>query len=234
MFTATATPGTPVSVTAVAGSSQTGTVGTPVPVAPSVVVRDNRGNPVSGITVSFVIGSGNGTVVGSTVVTNASGTATVSSWTLGGTAGTQTLIARVTNLPDVVFSATATAGAASVVQALSSQNLGNLTVATNQAASSLPSIRVTDASGNPIQGVQVTFALGNANSGTISGEVQTTNASGVATLGSWTSHGGRYRLGGGAGPESDRRDLHGHDDPGGGLEDRHCQQPTDERDGCEQ
>ena len=186
MFTATATPGTPVSVTAVAGSSQTGTVGTPVPVAPSVVVRDNRGNPVSGITVSFVIGSGNGTVVGSTVVTNASGTATVSSWTLGGTAGTQTLIARVTNLPDVVFSATATAGAASVVQALSSQNLGNLTVATNQAASSLPSIRVTDASGNPIQGVQVTFALGNANSGTISGEVQTTNASGVATLGSWT------------------------------------------------
>ncbi|HEY0930478.1 MAG TPA: hypothetical protein VGE27_11215 [Gemmatimonas sp.] len=186
LFTATATPGTPVSITAVSGTNQTATVGTAVPVAPSVILRDNRGNPVSGITVTFSIASGNGTVQGATATTTSGGVATVGGWTLGGTAGQQSLVARAANLPDVVFTATATAGAASVVQAASTQNLGNVQVATNQSASALPSVRVTDASGNPIAGAQVTFALGNNNSGVISGEVQTTNASGVATLGSWT------------------------------------------------
>jgi adhesin/invasin len=186
IFNATATPGTPTSITAISSTNQTATVGTLVPVAPSVVIRDNRGNPVSGITVSFSIGSGNGTVQNGTVVTSNAGIATVGGWTLGTIAGAQTLIARIANLPDVVFSATATAGAASVVQINSTQNLGNVVVAAGQGAASLPSVRVTDAAGNPIAGVQVTFALGNNNSGTISGETQTTNASGVATLTSWT------------------------------------------------
>ncbi|WP_337169442.1 hypothetical protein [Gemmatimonas aurantiaca] len=186
LFSATATPGTPVSMNAVSGTTQTATVGTAVPVPPSVVLRDNRGNPVSGITVTFVIGSGNGTVTGATAVTNNAGIATVGGWTLGGTAGTQTLIARATNLSDVVFTATATAGAASVIQAVSTQSLGNIVVAFGQAVPTLPSVRVTDASGNPIAGAEVTFSLGNSNSGTITGEVQTTNTNGVATLGSWT------------------------------------------------
>ncbi|MBA3917813.1 MAG: hypothetical protein C0516_04405 [Gemmatimonas sp.] len=185
-FTATATAGAPATVSIASGNNQTATVGQAVALPPSVVVRDNRGNPVPGVAVTFLIGSGGGAITGASAVTGSNGIATVGGWTLGATAGTQTLIARVTNLPDVTFSATATAGAASVVTAQSTQNLGNVVVAINQAAPSLPSVRVTDAQGNPVAGVTVTFELGNLNSGSITGATQVTNASGVATLGTWT------------------------------------------------
>jgi len=49
---------------------------------------------------------------------------------------------------------------------------------------SLPSVLVTDVGGNPVAGVTVTFAAGSA-SGSLSGAVQVTNASGIATLGGW-------------------------------------------------
>ncbi|MEP6511134.1 MAG: hypothetical protein ABJB02_06050, partial [Dokdonella sp.] len=48
----------------------------------------------------------------------------------------------------------------------------------------LPSVIVTDANGNPVSGVVVTFAAA-ANSGTLSGAMQTTDANGIATLGGW-------------------------------------------------
>lgn len=185
-FTATATAGAPATVSIASGNNQTATVGQSVAQPPSVVVRDNRGNPVPGVAVTFLIGSGGGAITGASAVTGSNGIATVGGWTLGATAGTQTLIARVTNLPDVTFNATATAGAASVITAQSTQNLGNVVVAINQAAPSLPSVRVTDAQGNPVAGVTVTFELGNLNSGSITGATQVTNASGVATLGTWT------------------------------------------------
>ncbi|MBL0890514.1 MAG: hypothetical protein IBJ19_07860 [Gemmatimonadaceae bacterium] len=185
-FTATATAGAPATVSIASGNNQTATVGQTVALPPSVVVRDNRGNPVPGVAVTFLIGSGGGAITGASAVTGANGIATVGGWTLGATAGTQTLIARVNNLPDVTFTATATAGVASVITAQSTQNLGNVVVAISQAAPSLPSVRVTDAQGNPVAGVTVTFELGNLNSGSITGATQVTNANGVATLGSWT------------------------------------------------
>lgn len=185
-FTATATAGAPATVSIASGNNQTATVGQSVALPPSVIVRDNRGNPVPGVAVTFLIGSGGGAITGASAVTGSNGIATVGGWTLGSTAGTQTLIARVNNLPDVTFSATATAGAASVITAQSTQNLGNVVVAISQAAPSLPSVRVTDAQGNPVAGVTVTFELGNLNSGSITGATQVTNANGVATLGSWT------------------------------------------------
>lgn len=185
-FTATAVPGTPVSMTAASGSGQTAPVGTAVPVAPSVVLRDNRGNPVPGVSVTFLIGSGAGTVSGGTVLTSSTGVARVGSWTLGAQAGTQSLIARVTDLPDVVFSATATAGAAATVTAVSSASVGPLVVSTGLQAPDLPSVRVTDASGNPVSGVEVIFTLANSSSGAISGDTRVTNSSGIATLGTWT------------------------------------------------
>ncbi|MFN9205215.1 MAG: beta strand repeat-containing protein [Gemmatimonas sp.] len=186
LFSATATAGAPATVVVNAGNNQAAIAGTAVAIAPSVVVRDNRGNPVPGVAVSFLIGSGGGSLTGGTATTNAVGVATVGSWTLGGTAGAQTLIARVANLPDFTFTATATAGAAANLTAQTSTSLGTIVVASNQAAPTLPSVRVTDALGNPVAGVTVTFTLGNNASGTITGGTQTTNANGVATLGSWT------------------------------------------------
>jgi uncharacterized repeat protein (TIGR01451 family) len=49
----------------------------------------------------------------------------------------------------------------------------------------LPSVRVTDAGGNPVEGVSVTFSA-DPDSGSLSGAVQTTGSDGIATLGGWT------------------------------------------------
>ncbi len=183
-FTATGTPGTPATVTAQSGDAQSAQVSTAVGTPPSVVVRDARGNPVPGITVQFIVTAGGGTVTGGSALTNASGIAAVGSWTLGTAAGTQTLVARIQGLPDVVFTATATAGAVSAVQAVTVTALGNL--AANSLVPTAPSVRVVDAAGNPISGVSVTFTPDPAlTSGTVTGGTQVTNANGIATVTSW-------------------------------------------------
>lgn len=181
-FTATGTPGLPASVTAVSGNGQTATANQAVTTPPSVIVRDNRGNPVNGVTVTFLIGSGAGTVLGATQTTAGGGVATVERWTLGPAAGQQTLIARVQGLPDVTFTATATPGTPANVVALSITNLGNVTV--NGMVLTLPSVRVRDANNNPVSGAVVTFTPeGTGN--TLTGATVTTGADGIATLGSW-------------------------------------------------
>ena len=103
------------SVAKQAGDSQSVAAGSAVTVAPSVVVKDAYGNPKSGATVTFAVASGGGSVGGAGQSTNASGIATVGSWTLGGTAGANTLTATVTGTGiagnPVTFTATGTGGA---------------------------------------------------------------------------------------------------------------------------
>ena len=111
VFTATATAAPAAVVVKTAGDNQSAPDGTAVPVPPAVTVRDANGNPVSGVTVIFAVGTGGGSVTGGTQVTNASGVATVGSWTLG-VVGTNTLTATAGNLPPVTFTATATQRAA--------------------------------------------------------------------------------------------------------------------------
>src|SRR5439155_1026320 len=96
------------------GNGQSAPAGTAVATPPSVIVRDGAGNPVSGIAVAFAVTSGGGTVSPTSVATNGSGIAAVTSWTLGTTPGTNTLTASATGLTGspVTFTATATAGAA--------------------------------------------------------------------------------------------------------------------------
>jgi len=48
-----------------------------------------------------------------------------------------------------------------------------------------PSVRVTDADGDPVEGATVTFAVASGG-GSVTGAQQTTGADGVATVGSWT------------------------------------------------
>jgi len=76
-----------------AGDGQTANVSSTVPISPSVVVRDQFGNPVPGWSVTFAVASGGGIVTGDNAITNTSGIATVGSWTLGSSPGTNTLAA---------------------------------------------------------------------------------------------------------------------------------------------
>ena len=181
-FTATALAGTAVSMVANAPLVQSTTVGTAVGVAPSVIVRDLAGNPVPGIVVTFGVTAGGGVIVGSPATTNASGIATVTSWTVGTTAGTNLVVASGAGLPSVTFTANGTAGPPADVSIV----LGDNQVAVvGSAVASRPTVRVRDSNGNPVAGATVTFAVA-AGGGTITGATQTTDAAGDASVGSWT------------------------------------------------
>lgn len=182
-FTAIATPGAPASMSVVSGNNQSGTAGAPLPVAPSVVVRDARGNPVPGVAVTFTANVGNGTVSVPNATTNASGVATSGTWTLGLASGTQVLTASSNNLPSITFVATAAAGAASRALAVTDSVLPNFPV--NSFVSPLPQVRVVDANGNPVAGAEVTFVEDAGTTSTLTGAVKTTGADGLATLTSW-------------------------------------------------
>jgi hypothetical protein len=157
-------------------------VGTNVSDPPSVIVRDAQGTPVQGVGVTFAVTAGGGSVAGSPVTTNASGVATLTSWTLGPALGTNTVVASATGLPSVTFNATGTAGVAATVAPFAGDN--QVAIQGTQ-VSTAPSVRVLDASGNPVIGATVTFAVGTGG-GTATGLSQLTNASGVAAVGSWT------------------------------------------------
>ena len=98
-----------------AGDAQSATVGTAVTTAPSVIVKDSNSNPVSGVSVSFAVATGGGSIVNTTSqITDASGIASSGTWTLGTSAGTNnnTLTATSGSLSGspITFTATAIAG----------------------------------------------------------------------------------------------------------------------------
>ena len=89
------------------GDGQSASAGTLLPIAPSVVVLDQSGNPVANVTVTFAVVLGGGSVTGASAVTNVNGTATVGGWTLGLVPGMNGLTATATGVATpAAFSAT--------------------------------------------------------------------------------------------------------------------------------
>jgi hypothetical protein len=166
------------------GNGQTATVGTAVAIPPSVIVRDGSSNPVSGVSVTFAVATGGGSATGTAATTDGSGIATVGSWTLGTVAGTNTLTATAAGLAGspVTFTATGTPGPATQI-AVYSGNGQSAPVGTAVVAP--PTVIVKDALNNPVFGVSVTFAVATGG-GSATGLAATTNASGLAAVGSWT------------------------------------------------
>ena len=180
-FTATATGGAAVSMQPLSLVTQSGVAGQVAGSAPSVVVRDAQGNPSSGVTVTFSVTAGGGTLAGATQVTDINGIATVTSWTFGTVAGANTVVASATGLPSVTFNATTT-GIPSQVAAFAGNNQAAVQ---GTAVTTPPAVRVTDQSGQGAGGVQVTFQV-TGGGGSITNAVQLTDVTGVATVGSWT------------------------------------------------
>ncbi len=180
--TLTAGPATQIAING--GNNQTVPVGGTVPIQPSVIVKDAGGNPIAGVTVTFAVAPGSGTITGASQTTNASGIASVGSWTLGTTAGTNTLTATASGLTGspVTFTATGTAAGAGSIAVSAGDNQ---TATVNTAVTTPPAVIVRDQFNNPVAGVAVVFAVGSGTS-SITGADQTTNASGIATVGSWT------------------------------------------------
>ena len=95
-FSATGAVGPAAAIAKVAGDNQTAAPGSAVATPPTVRVTDAAGNNVSGAGVTFAVASGGGAVAGGSQLTATDGTAKPTSWTLGATAGTNTVTATTT------------------------------------------------------------------------------------------------------------------------------------------
>lgn len=180
-FTATAVAGEPAEIVKQDGDNQTATVAEAVATPPAVRITDAHGSPTPGVAVVFAVTSGDGSLTGGSQVTDTDGIATVSSWTLGTTAGTNTLTATAGSLT-AAFTATATVAAPANLD----KQTGDVQTATAGTAVQIaPAVRLTDAHGNPIAGAAVVFAPASGG-GSVTGASQTTDSDGVAAVGSWT------------------------------------------------
>ena len=122
-FQAAAVAGAAAKLQKVGGDNVQGSVSTALSPAPSVKVVDKYDNPVGGFSVVFEVASGGGSVVGATQVTNSTGVATVGSWILGSSPGSNTLTATATGLIGSPATFTATANSvALVLNALSARD----------------------------------------------------------------------------------------------------------------
>ena len=106
-FVHTATAGSGTQVSIVSGNGQSAPAGSPLGAPLVVEVLDASSNPVPGLSVTWVIGTGGGSVAPQTSVTDTQGRASTS-WTLGASAGPNTLNAIVSGVGTVAFTATGT------------------------------------------------------------------------------------------------------------------------------
>ena len=182
VFVAHTRPGAATSVTVVSGANQSGTVGAALAAPLVVKVADRLGDAIQGDLVTWTVASGGGSVAPESATTNATGQAQTA-WTLGSTAGPQSVTATATGVAaPATFTATATASAPASIAA-SAGNGQSAAAGTDVPVA--PAVIVKDASGNPVAGVAVTFAVASGG-GSVTGASQTTGATGVATVGSWT------------------------------------------------
>ncbi len=173
-------PAKPTAVQSASGSGASATVGTALTSAPTFTVTDASGNALGNVAVSVAVTSGGGTLVGAP--TKSSGGPTpVGTWTLGTTAGTNTLTVTVSGLPPLTISVTGTPGTATRLVLTGGNNQTGLAGA--QLGTALAAA-VQDQFGNGIANQQVTFAV-TAGGGSVTPGLLTSNASGVATGALW-------------------------------------------------
>jgi alpha-tubulin suppressor-like RCC1 family protein len=173
----------------VAGNNQTLPAGTAVAVKPAVRVADASDNPVSGVAVVFSVTAGGGSIAGGATTTGADGIATLERWTLGTVAGANALSVTVGGLATpLVVTATGIVGPAATLERLDGDGQ---TGAIGSPLPIGPAVKVTDAFGNVLAGVAVTFAASDGGTGGSA----VTDATGTARLAAW-------RLGLAAGPQT--------------------------------
>ncbi|HEX9727108.1 MAG TPA: Ig-like domain-containing protein, partial [Gemmatimonadales bacterium] len=186
-FSATGAAGAPTLIAIEAGEGQTALAGAAVTVAPAVLVTDANGNPVPGAAVTFEILSGGGAVTGATPGSNASGVATVGSWTLGSLLGTNTLRAWLLgpggdgDTLTVTFTATGLAGLPTTLTIVAGDAQTDTAGATLADSST---VEATDAGGNPVPGVAIAWAV-TAGGGALSADTTLTDVNGLARV-HWT------------------------------------------------
>jgi hypothetical protein len=172
----------PAIVAIVSGDGQTGVAGDQLASALVVQINDRLETAVPGISVTFAVIDGGGTL-GNTSATSGADGQVSTTWTLGTTVGTNQAEASITGgAVPARFTATGITGPASAVSVAGGDNQFAVV---DMAVDVAPAVLVEDANGNPVEGVNVDFAVATGG-GMVTGEAAVTGATGVATVGSWT------------------------------------------------
>jgi hypothetical protein len=160
--------------------NQSGTVGQAIVPGPQIQIRDSKGTPLSGVPFTVTV-SGGGSLDGAPAKTTSASTA-LGTWTLGQTAGTQTLTVQSSGLPSLTIAAVATAGPASVASSagMPTSSAGSV----GGTAAPQPQIKLLDAFGNVIPGVTITVQI--TGGGSVQNPNPVTNSLGIASVGVWT------------------------------------------------
>jgi len=163
------------SLAATAGNNQSGTAGTTLPTALTVLASNlNGGAPEPGVSVTFSDNGAGGTFGTPVATSNSSGNATTT-YTLPATAQTVTISASSSGYPSASFTETATAPVLALTATSGNNQSGG-------AGTTLPaSLTVLATSnGNPVAGVSVSFSDGGVG-GTFGSPIAITGSNGMAS-----------------------------------------------------
>ena len=173
----------PSALARVSGDGQSGSTGQTLTDPLVVMVTDVGGQGISGVTVTWSVLAGGGSLSASNTATDASGQASVS-LTLGAVAGSNSVSATVNGLAAVTFAASAIAGASAPTLSFSVQP-GNVTAGT--VMSPAVKVAVRDSAGNVVttSAASITVALSNGTGAAgahLRGTVTVSAVNGVATF----------------------------------------------------
>jgi hypothetical protein len=167
----------------VSGNDQTGTAGGMLANPLVAQVNDRLQNAIPGVSVDFAVTEGGGSVGNASATSGADGRVS-STWTLGTVAGNNEATASMAGgAAPVTFSATGTAGPAAQVSVAGGDNQA---VLVGTAVNVAPAVLVVDVNDNPVEGVDVTFAVATGGGNiTPAGGLAVTDASGIASVAAW-------------------------------------------------
>jgi adhesin/invasin len=169
-------PALPTKIAPTPGSTaQVGTVGQQLAAPVTVQVLDVNGNPMSGVTITWTILAGGGSLDASTSTTDASGNALVH-WTLGTVAGVDSLQALVGGAVWVDVGATAQPGAVASLQKVA----GDQQSVPDGSMSAPIVVEALDQFGNAVPNATILWV--DENGGVLSSTTTMTDSTGKATV----------------------------------------------------
>ena len=174
-------PLVPATLEAMFAAPASAVAGFPLTAAPAVRVTTADGRAVPGVSVTFTVTAGGGSIGGASQTTDVNGVARLGSWQLGGTVGVNTVTASHGTLTAVQFNVTSIPGAAVKLGVATAPTAA---VQNRQQFPTQPIIQVQDAFGNAVaqNGVQVAVALQGSTAALLGTTTATTNASGAAAF----------------------------------------------------
>jgi len=174
--------GTPTTIEVVTAAPATGVVNSAVAPGPSFLVKNANGQAM-GATVTIAVTGGGGALTGQPAKSNAGATG-IGTWTLGKTAGANTVTVTAGSLTPITYTVTGTAAAPTKVIEVSPPPILRSGLASAILTSPIV-VAVTDTFNNAIAGQVVIFSIIGGGGSLTGNPTVTTDANGQATAPTW-------------------------------------------------